>query len=412
MRRASILKLMAAASLASVFAAPNALAEQPTADVVHWLTAGAESAAVTLLAKEYEGRGGKWIDSAAPGGPSDAQALIMNRIAGGNPPGVAFLAIGHSAVDLGNEGLLRDVKDLAGQNGLGQTSDVMIKLATNANGALYALPIAVETDNLVWYSKPVFDGAGLAFPKTWDEFLAQAKVLKENGVIPIAVGAQGWQLSLLFNSILLGEGGEESFGALVGKRGAGDDKIVKAFATMRALSAYSDAGASNRTWNDTLNLVAEGKAAMQVMGSWAGAELGKMGLEYGVKWGCALPPGNTRLIVEGAGFQFPKVEGEAEKAGQDLFVQVMMDPKLQSEFAALKGAIPARLDADISKLSACDQMAAKTLRDAGSYPALGAVLSNESGGQIEDLMSRFWSDPGFSPEDAAKELSAVVDADK
>jgi glucose/mannose transport system substrate-binding protein len=410
----SVFKIIAAAGMATVaFGSSAAFAEQPTADVVHWLTAGAESEAVTLLAKEYEKRGGKWIDSAAPGGPTDAQAMIMNRIAGGNPPGVAFLAIGHSAVELGKEGLLRDVKDVAGKNGLDVTSKVMIGLASDTNSAIYALPIAVETDNLAWFSKPVFDAAGLQFPKSWAEFLDQAKVLKEKGFIPIAVGAQGWQLNILFNSILLGQGGDELFDAVVNKKdasAAGSDKVVSAFATMRALSAYSDAGASNRAWNDTLNLVAEGKAGMQVMGSWAGAELKKMGLEYGAKWGCALPPGNSKLIIEGAGFQFPKVKNPDEVAGQDLFVQVMMDPKLQAEFAAVKGAIPARLDADTSKLSACDQLAANTMRDSGSYPALGTVLSNESGGQIEDLMSRFWSDQSLTPEDAAKQFAATITA--
>lgn len=412
MQRLSILNKMAAAGLAAVaFAGTPVLAQQPTADVVHWLTAGAESEAVTLLAKEYEKRGGKWIDSAAPGGPTDAQALIMNRIAGGNPPGVAFLAIGHSAVELGKEGLLRDVKDLAGKNGLDVTSDVMIRLTTDTDGAIYALPIAIETDNLAWFSKPVFDAAGLQFPKTWAEFLDQAKILKEKGFIPIAVGAQGWQLSILFHSILLGQGGDEFFDAVINKKdaeAAGSDKVVQAFATLRALTAYADAGASNRAWNDTLNLVAEGKAGMQVMGSWAGAELKKMGVEYGTKWGCSLPPGNTKLILEGAGFQFPKVTDEDEVAGQDLFIQVMMDPKLQAEFAAVKGAIPARLDADTSKLSDCDQLAAKTLRDVGSYPALSSVLTNEKGGQIEDILSRFWSDQSFTPEAAAKEFAGIV----
>lgn len=413
MQKLSILRTIAAAGLATVALAGSPAFAQPTADVVHWLTAGAESEAVTILAKEYEKRGGKWIDSAAPGGPTDAQAMIMNRIAGGNPPGVAFLAIGHSAVELGKEGLLRDIKDVAAKNGLDVTSEVMIKLATDTDSAVYALPVAIETDNLAWFSKPVFDAAGLQFPKTWAEFLDQAKVLKEKGFIPIAVGAQGWQLSILFNSILLGEGGDEVFDAVINKKdaqAAGGEKVVHAFATMRALAAYADAGASNRAWNDTLNLVAEGKAGMQVMGSWAGAELNKMGVEYGTKWGCALPPGNTKLILEGAGFQFPKVTGEDEIAGQELFIQVMMDPAVQAQFAAVKGAIPARLDADTSKLSACDQLAAKTLRDVGSFPALGTTLTNENGGQVEDLLSRFWSDTAFTPEDAAKEFATIIGA--
>lgn len=389
----------------------DALAQQPTADVVHWLTSGAESEAITILAKEFEKRGGKWVDSAAPGGPTDAQALIMNRIAGGNPPGVAFISVGHSAVELGKEGLLQDIKAEADKNGADVTSDVMLKLVSDTDGALYALPIAIESSNLAWFSKTVYDEAGLTFPKSWAEFLEQAKVLKEKGYIPLAVGAQGWQLSILFNSVLLAEAGNDTFDAIVNTKtaeAAGSAKVVQAFTTMRALSTYSDAGASNRAWNDTLNLVAEGKAAVQIMGSWAGAELTKMGLERGDKWDCILPPGNTRLILDGAGFEFPKVTNADDVAGQALFVQVMMDPAVQAKFAAVKGAVPARLDADTSGLAPCDQMSAQIIRDSGSFPSPSSVLGNESGGQIEDLLSRFWADASLTPEDAAKQYSDIV----
>ena len=401
-----------ALSIATMAGLP-ASAQTPTADVVHWLTSGAESEAVKVLAKEFERRGGKWIDSAAPGGPGDAQAILMNRVAGGTPPGAAFLAMGRSAVQLGQSGVLRDIKGLAAANGADKTSEVMIKLSTDRDGALYALPIAIDTDNLAWFSKPVYDAAGLSYPKTWAEFLDQAKVLKQKGFIPIAVGAQGWQLGLLFNTILIGQD-EATFDAVVDKRdvkAAGGDKVVAAFTTLRALSTYADAGASNRAWNDTLNLVAQGKAGMQVMGSWAGAELRKMGSTYGTQWSCTLSPGSRKLIIEGDGFEFPKGAGRDATAGQDLFIQVMMDPKLQADFAVVKGALPSRLDADTSKLSACDQMAANALHTAGGLPTVSAILTNEGAGQIEDLMSRFWSDPSVTPEQGAADYARIISAD-
>ncbi|PZO80823.1 MAG: hypothetical protein DI629_06040 [Mesorhizobium amorphae] len=402
------------ASLFSLVAATSAFAqEQPTVDVVHWLTAGAEQAAISVLAEEFERRGGTWVDSAVPGGPSDAQALVMSRVAGGNPPGVAFLSMGRSAVELGQEGVTRDVKALAEASGLAQTSDILTKLATDDAGAIFALPVAIETDNLAWYSKPAYDKAGLSYPKTWDEALAQAPKLKEAGVIPIAVGAQGWQLSILFNSILMGEAGADTFEAIVNERSAeaaASPQVVKAFATMRALSTFADPGASNRAWNDTLNLVADGRAAMQVMGSWAGAELTKMGKAHDVDWACALPPGNTKLVLEGAGFQFPTVSSEAETKGQELFIQVLLDPKVQADFAVAKGALPSRLDADTSKLAPCDQMTAKVLHEAGGVPALGIVLSSDSAGQIEDLLSRFWAEASLTPEEAARQFAELLAA--
>ena len=84
-----------------VLAHAAAAQDAPTIDVIHWLTAGAESQAVQVLAEAVEARGGIWIDSAAPGGGGVARASLMSRMAGGDPPGAAFLALGPEAIDLG-----------------------------------------------------------------------------------------------------------------------------------------------------------------------------------------------------------------------------------------------------------------------------------------------------------------------
>src|ERR1700747_517504 len=55
------------------------------AQVMHWWTSGGESKAVAVFAKEYEKRGGKWIDGASVG-PQAEHAAGLNAIAGGNPP--------------------------------------------------------------------------------------------------------------------------------------------------------------------------------------------------------------------------------------------------------------------------------------------------------------------------------------
>src|SRR5580658_2930537 len=55
------------------------------ADVMHWWTSGGESRAIAVFAKEYDKRGGKWIDDASVG-PQAEHAAALNRIAGGNPP--------------------------------------------------------------------------------------------------------------------------------------------------------------------------------------------------------------------------------------------------------------------------------------------------------------------------------------
>lgn len=403
-----------AASALSILAATAAHAQdKPVVDVIHWLTAGAESAAIKVLADEVTERGGEWIDSAAPGGGGDASAMMMSRIAGGNPPGVAFLGMGPSAIELGDQGALRDVTEIANANGVDKVAQVMVDISTSADGKLYALPIGLETQNLMWYSPAVLADVGIEPPKTWAEFLDQADAIKAKGYIPMATGAQGWQLGILFSSVILDAGGADLYRSVVmdhdGEMAAGPE-MVAAFTTLRGLADNSDAGSANRAWNDTLNLVAEGKAAVQVMGSWAGAELENMGLEQGVAWDCALTPGSDAVIVEGAGFEFPIVSDPAALAGQDLFIEVMMDPKVQTEFARLKGAVPPRSDADSSGLSSCTQIAATALADPeeGGLATMGASVSSDNWGQIQDFLANFWANPSVTPEDAAQQFAAII----
>lgn len=391
--------------------------EKPVVDVVHWLTAGAESAAIKVLADGVTQRGGTWIDSAAPGGGGDASAILMSRIAGGNPPGVAFLGMGPGALELGDEGALRDVTDIAKANGLDKVTKVMVDISTSKDGKLYALPIGLETQNLMWFSPKVFADAGVPMPKTWAEFLSQAEAIKAKGYIPMATGAQGWQLGILFSSVILDAGGADLYRSVVmdhDEAKAGGPEMIAAFKTLRGLAENSDPGAANRAWNDTLNLVAQGKAAVQVMGSWAGAELDNMGLKQGQEWDCALTPGSNAVIVEGAGFEFPLVTDPAALTGQDLFIQVMMDPKVQTDFARLKGAVPPKSDADSSGLSTCTQLAAKALADPneGGLATMGASFSSDNWGQTQDFLANFWANPGVTPEAAAEQFAAIVGSEQ
>ena len=386
--------------------------DKPTVDVIHWLTAGAESKAVQVLAEAVEARGGVWVDSAAPGGGSDARASLMSRMAGGDPPGAAFLALGPEAIDLGKGGALRDVRAVADKFGLARAAKVMVDISTAEGGALYALPIGLETQNLMFVSPAAFAAAGVSVPKTWDEFLASAPALQKADIIPIAVGAQGWQLGILMAAVIVGTGGADTYRQVImdhDEAAAAGPEMIEAFRVMRALSALADAGSANRAWNDTLNLVAEGRAGMQVMGSWAGAELANMGLEQGKVWDCMLTPGSEVVVVEGAGFMFPVPTSDAMEKGQDIFIEVLMDPVVQAEFAAIKGAVPPSADADVSGLSSCTQIVAKVLGgNDGGVATISASVSPDGWGQIQDMLSGFWADPSMTPEVAAAQFAAII----
>jgi glucose/mannose transport system substrate-binding protein len=95
---------IAVSALVSIVALTEPVAAQ-TADVMHWWTSGGESRAVAVFAKEYDKRGGKWIDDASVG-PQAEHAAALNRIAGGNPPTAMQWNIGVAVRQLAEQGIL------------------------------------------------------------------------------------------------------------------------------------------------------------------------------------------------------------------------------------------------------------------------------------------------------------------
>ena len=77
------------ASLMAIAFYSPAAAQEKKAEVIHFLTATSESAAIGEFAKAFKERGGTWVDSAVAGGAT-AKTLAINRIMGGTPPAAAM----------------------------------------------------------------------------------------------------------------------------------------------------------------------------------------------------------------------------------------------------------------------------------------------------------------------------------
>jgi glucose/mannose transport system substrate-binding protein len=88
----------------------------------------------------------------------------------------------------------------------------------------------------------------------------------------------------------------------------------------------------------------------------------------------------------------------------------MMDPAVQTQFNAFKGALPARLDADIAELDACAQMGQKVMSGgaANQLPNFALAFSPDTQGQIEDLLGNYWSNPSMSAADATKQMAVII----
>jgi len=143
---------------ASMGLAGSAMAQ--TAEVIHWWTAGGESAAVQELAAAYKAAGGTWVDTAIAGG-DNARNTTLNRIAGGKPPTVAQFNTSKQYHEVVAEGLLNDIDAVAVKEGWDKIFPEPLKKFVKINGKYFAMPVNIHNPSWFWYSKAVLAKAGV-----------------------------------------------------------------------------------------------------------------------------------------------------------------------------------------------------------------------------------------------------------
>jgi glucose/mannose transport system substrate-binding protein len=361
----------------------------------NWVSGG-ESAALNAIAGAFEAKGGKWIDTAIPG---DSIAPAVTRIVAGDPMGSAKFNTGTDLDELYKAGLLSDIDEVATAQKWKDRIPSFVWNAITRDGHVYAAPINSQSEVWLWYSKEVFKKAGVEEPKTYDELFAAFDKIQAAGAIPLAVGGQDWQLSILFNKVLAGVAPEvylqmqtEDYEAAL--KSEGFKKAADIFGRLRN---YDDAGSPGRQWNVAVNMVVTGQAGAMVMGDWAKGEFTAAGKKPGVDYGCMLGPQNDAIVLSGDAFIFPKFE--KQRPGQVLLASVMLAQDTQVAFNNAKGSMPVILDADVSKMDECTQKAMAVLQDpAKRLPAHSYILSADRRQGMQDAISKFWSDEAATPE--------------
>lgn len=395
----------------------GALAEGKKAEVLHWWTSGGEAAAVKELAKAFNAAGGEWVDTAIAGSGSTARPIGINRIIGGNPPTAMQFNTGTQMNDLAQQGLLRSLDDLAKEQDWKSVLTPAFYQAIQFQGHIYGAPINDHGQNWLFYSKPVFAKAGVTEePKTWDEMFAALDKIKAAGLTPVAVGGQPWQLQLMFNAILLGEGGKDLYGKVwkdLDTNAVKSDKFKHVAEVFAKLRNYQDAGSPNRDWNVATGMLIDGKAGIQFMGDWAKGEFIHAGLVADKDFGCILGPGESNFMMGGDIFVFPVLKDKAAIDAQTLLATVIMSKEGQLAFNSKKGSVPVRLDVDTSKLDACAQKGLNALKDPTRQILTSDVLTPQDVVQSEgDLIAQYWTTPSMTADQFADQFAKVIDQAK
>ena len=181
--------------LASAAILAAGVANAGNLEVTHWWTSGGEAAAVSVLAEKFNAQTDHtWVDGAIAGGGGTSVPVIISRIIGGDPMGATQLNHGRQAQELIEAGLMTDLTELADAQGWRDiVHPISLLDSCTVDGRVYCVPLNIHSAQWLWVSHGAFEKAGLPVPKNWDEFVAGSAKLEEAGLVPLAMGQQGWQ---------------------------------------------------------------------------------------------------------------------------------------------------------------------------------------------------------------------------
>ena len=402
-------------SVIALLSAPVAASQ---VEVLHWWTSGGEAKAVEVLKSEWAEQGNQWNDFAVQGGGGkSAMTVLKSRALAANPPEAAHLK-GYELHEWASLGFLRDLSPMAEHLGWYPQLSPMVRDTLSQNGALMAVPTGIHRVNWLWLNRKLFERLGLTPPTDWEHFMTVAEQLKAQGVTPLAIGNEPWQLAVLFETVALGEGGKAFYRkAFLEQDSAtltGPD-MVRVLTRFQQLRAYVPEKYAGLKWHQATNLLESGGAAMQIMGDWVKGELSAGNYRPGEDIDCLPSPGSQGLFSYNLdSIAMFKQRDPAQLQAQGELARLLMTPRFQEEFNRVKGSIPALTQPDMSKFDRCairsyhDFQLAE--RDGNLLPSMAegmAVPTNMRQG-IMDVLSSFFNDPKANPEQTAQQLERAM----
>ena len=382
------------------------------AEVIHWWTSGGEQAAISQFAEAWQEMGNTWIDTAITGG-DNARGTTVNRIIGGNPPTAAQFNISKQFVDLVEQGLLQSLEEVASAEGWRDFIYPPELIETcEFEGEFYCVPVNIHSWQWMWINNDVYKQVGLPVPQTFEEFLAGAPKIQEAGIIPLALGGQGWQESGMFDVVASSIMGFPLMQSIYRDKDVGafrDGRFESVLNTFRELNTFTDEGSPGRLWNDTTAMVIEGKAAMQVMGDWARGEFAVAGMEAMKDYSCVIPGKEKYVALGGDVFVFPKNDDPKVKDVQLAMASMMVNPTVQANFNNAKGSLPMRLDVDTSAADACMQMGLDLIQNPDAIMRESDDWNTPAFTNAwDDIISEFRNDPNYTVAQVMDDLEGVL----
>jgi multiple sugar transport system substrate-binding protein len=185
----------------------------------------------------------------------------------GTPDSLATWFSGYRLQFFAAQGLLTPIDDVWEKIG-GNFGDAAKNLSKGLDGKYYLVPL-YNYPWVVFYNKSVFADKGYQVPTTWDDYIALAKKMKADKMVPQAFADKdGWPALGTFDILDLRINGYDYHIKLMKHEVPWTDPgVTKVFDQWRELMPYLQSGANGRTWQDAAKALENKQAGMMFQGS-------------------------------------------------------------------------------------------------------------------------------------------------
>jgi glucose/mannose transport system substrate-binding protein len=244
-------------------------------------------------------------------------------------------------------------------------------------------------------------GVNPASWKTIDAMFADFPKIRKAGIIPLAIGAQKWQLEYLLGSMMVQVSGslyDDICGLTPKKESIDSAAMRKALGYYRKIQQEADQGSANRNWNDTTNLVIRGEALMQLHGDWMKGEWLAAKKKLGVDFDSRLVPGAAGVQVTVDEESFLAAKDEVKKNSIEALFKIMLTKSITENFSVIKGATPVLLNATKGVDKHAKAVLAALKKPGYGHPVKNITMDQDWAGAFADLTDAFWNTPTMTAE--------------
>src|SRR5690606_9185310 len=187
----------------------------------------------------------------------------------GTAPDLMYLRSFATGRGLYDQGFLADISDLPGLSDA--FSDQSLSVWRTEDGVQYGVPF-IAVSHGIYFNVDLFNELGIEIPQTWEELLAAAQTLQDNGYDAFAnASGEPWTVAeIVFMNLapnFIG-GYEGRMAYLNGERCFNDEHAVAAFQAIADIAPYFPDDQQALTYYDSQQIFLMGEAGMWLGGSW------------------------------------------------------------------------------------------------------------------------------------------------